>query len=363
MGQGQRAARRGARHPHRVGRSCCCRASRATQRDGHGNHQTAGLHHRAGRSRPAGDPTQFPEQIKEGLRPVAAVEGLHRRRARERGLDGAHRQRRVQPVARRLVRQLRPLRPELPAIAEQRPLQLRAGGPNYGYYTRVGSRVASAPAKEQGILRRHRHQLLRACSRRSAGARPKAWPTSSPASTGPFGRAHRDFKFTDPSAARLALAAALQFIREAIAKSAGEDEALFLLRIKERQIRGGDHRVPRARADRHRAAGRRGRADRPVRGVRPAAVDGGADARPDLRGPGPPVQSRTIGGGPGRDHASRPRPAGRRRRQATPASPPSVDGHDGAAAPLHRERRCRRAAQHPPVLPSRRPAGEPLRAR
>ena len=38
------------------------------QRDGHGNHQTAGLDH-ADAFSAAGDPNRFPEQIKEGLRP------------------------------------------------------------------------------------------------------------------------------------------------------------------------------------------------------------------------------------------------------------------------------------------------------
>ena len=71
---------------------------------------------------------------------MAAVEGLHRRRARERGLDGARRQRRVQPVARRFVRQRRAHRPELPALAEQRPAHAVSSGPNYGYYKRVGAR-------------------------------------------------------------------------------------------------------------------------------------------------------------------------------------------------------------------------------
>jgi hypothetical protein len=37
---------------------------------------------------------------------VAAAEGLHRRPARERGLDAARRSRRVQPLARRDVPEL-----------------------------------------------------------------------------------------------------------------------------------------------------------------------------------------------------------------------------------------------------------------
>ena len=39
------------------------------ERDGHGNHQTAGLHHRSRRSSWPAIRPMFPEQIKEGLRP------------------------------------------------------------------------------------------------------------------------------------------------------------------------------------------------------------------------------------------------------------------------------------------------------
>ena len=89
----------------------------------------------------------------------------------------------LQPVARRLVRELRAHRPELPALAEQRPLRSGAGGPAYGYYKRLGARMATAPAQGDRRLRRHRHEQLRACSRRSAagarGRRRRCSPRSS----------------------------------------------------------------------------------------------------------------------------------------------------------------------------------------
>ena len=166
VGPGDRAARRGARHPHRAGRSCSLSRFQGNERDGHGNHQTAGLITVAGVPR-GGRSEALSRADQGGPAPVAAVQGLHRRRARERGLDRAHRQRRVQPVARRFVRQRGPLRPELPALAEQRPLQRRRRGRNYGYYTRVGSSTSGAPPKETTHLRRPRHRY-RACSRRCA---------------------------------------------------------------------------------------------------------------------------------------------------------------------------------------------------
>ena len=52
---------------------------------------------------------------------MAADEGVHRRRARERGVERAGRRGGIQPLARRFLQQLRRDRPELPAIAEQRP--------------------------------------------------------------------------------------------------------------------------------------------------------------------------------------------------------------------------------------------------
>ena len=61
------------------------------ERDGHGNHQTAGLMAVEG-FRAAGDPNRYPDD-QRGIAAVAAEEGLHRRRSRERRLDGADRQR------------------------------------------------------------------------------------------------------------------------------------------------------------------------------------------------------------------------------------------------------------------------------
>ena len=95
-------------------------------RDGHGNHEAAGHHHAGGvprRRRSGGVSRADPRRPAA----VAAAEALHGRRPRERGLDAADRHRRVQPVARRLVPDLRAPRPRVPAIAERRPRQ-RAGG-------------------------------------------------------------------------------------------------------------------------------------------------------------------------------------------------------------------------------------------
>ncbi len=59
-----------------------------SDRDGHGNHQAAGLMAQEA-FLAAGDPSRYPEQIRDGLQAVVAVEGVCRRRARGRGLDRA----------------------------------------------------------------------------------------------------------------------------------------------------------------------------------------------------------------------------------------------------------------------------------
>ena len=152
----------------------------------------------------------------------------------------------------------------------------------------------AAPAKEQGFfdgIDTSYSGLFTTLGRRSPDGAADA---ARPRSTARSDAAAADFKLTDPSAAVPALAAALQFTREAIAKSAGEDEALFLLRIKERQFQDAITARLGLELDRHRAAGRRRRADRPVRGLRAAAVDGGAGsrARPSRCGPAWPIAAR-----------------------------------------------------------------------
>ena len=62
------------------------------ERDGHGNHQTAGLITQEA-YKVAGDPNVFPEQIREGLRPWQPLKLYMGGDARERGLDAARRSR------------------------------------------------------------------------------------------------------------------------------------------------------------------------------------------------------------------------------------------------------------------------------
>ena len=203
------------------------------ERDGHGNHQTAGLI-TVQAFKLAGDPAMYPEQIKEGLRPwqpfKVYIGGVRENEDWTVRIDSGE----FSPYLGDSYDNVARYGLSFQRSQNSGRYNPGAGGPNYGYYSRVGSRVAAAPAKEQGIfdgLNTSYSGLFATLGRRS----PEGVADQLARVDGAFGRATADFRFTDPSAAAPGLAAALQFIREAIAKSAGEDEALFVLRIKERQ--------------------------------------------------------------------------------------------------------------------------------
>ena len=119
-------------------------------RDGHGQHQAAGLVTReafAARRRPRRVPRPGPR----GPAPLAALQALRRRRSRGRGLDPGHGRRPVQPLAGRDLRQLRPHRPLLPALADERPGGARPAAPRSATTSGWSSTVA-APDKEESFF-------------------------------------------------------------------------------------------------------------------------------------------------------------------------------------------------------------------
>ena len=202
------------------------------QRDGHGNHQTAGLITQLA-FQAAGDPAVYPEQIAEGLRPWQPFKvymgGVRENEPWTVRIDSGE----YSPYLGDSFDNL--ARFGLSFQRSQNSGRFNPGmGENYGYYTRVGTRLASAPEKESSIF----DGLNASYSGLFAtlGRRPPAGVADQLARVdGAFGRATADFTMTNPSAAVPGLAAALQFIREAVAASSGEDEALFVLAIKERQ--------------------------------------------------------------------------------------------------------------------------------
>ena len=117
-------------------------------------------------------------------------------------------------------------------------------GHSYSYYTRTASRV-TAPDKETSIfdgIDTSYAGLFKTLGRTAPAGVDSALTGIDAA----VARAASGFRFTDPASSVAALAEGLRLTRDVIAKSASEPDALFILRIKERQIPGGDKRGARA---------------------------------------------------------------------------------------------------------------------
>ncbi len=202
------------------------------QRDGHGNHQTAGLiTHEAWKV--AGDPKAFPEQIAEGLRPWQPMKvyigGVRENEEWSVRVDPGQ----YSPWLGETYNNF--ARTGLSYQRSQNSGRLAlARGPQWGYYKRVGATV-SLPDREQGFFDGIDTTL--------AGV----WKTlGRPVPAGAvdalrsvereIAAAVEVFKVTDTSACVPALARALRAARDAQRVVAAEPDAAFLLRVKERQL-------------------------------------------------------------------------------------------------------------------------------
>lgn len=204
-----------------------------TQRDGHGNHQTAGLITDEA-FKAAGDPKMFPEQIAQGLRPWQPMKVyLGGQRENEEWAI------RVDPGA------YSPWLGETYAnfarigLSFQRSqtsgrLQL-SRGPQYGYYKRSGSTVTSA-AKEESFFEgidTTLPGLFKALGRTAPAGAEAALQAIDREVT----NAVAAFSLTNPAATVPSLARGLKATRDAlVAIGSGEPDATFILRIKERQF-------------------------------------------------------------------------------------------------------------------------------
>ncbi len=201
-------------------------------RDGHGNHQTAGLLTQLA-FKAAGDPAQFPEQIAEGLRPWQPFKvymgGVRDNEDWTVRIDSGE---------------------YSPWLGESYDNVARFGlsfqrsqnsgryspsaGPNFGYYKRVGERISS-PAKEASIwdgIDTSYAGLFKTLGRSAAAdVEPQLAGIDRAVA-----RAMREFAMTDPSKAVPGLVEGLSLTREVMAKSAQEPDVLHILRIKERQF-------------------------------------------------------------------------------------------------------------------------------
>ncbi len=143
------------------------------ERDGHGNHQAAGLMAQEA-FRAAGDPARFPEQIAEGLRPwqpfKVYIGGVRENEDWTVRVDSGE----YSPVLGDSYDNLARLGPELPAVAERRPLHARRGHELSGT-TSALARRPERPRSSTGSTPRSPGS-----SRRWAGpcrpARGRCWP-------------------------------------------------------------------------------------------------------------------------------------------------------------------------------------------
>jgi LmbE family N-acetylglucosaminyl deacetylase len=202
------------------------------ERDGHGNHQTAGLITQDA-YKVAGDPGVFPEQIKEGLRPWQPLK-LYMGGMREAEDWNV----RVDPAV------------YSPWLGDSYANFARTGlsfqrsqnggrndpqpGPAYGYYKRLASQVSSR-AKETSVFDGIDTSItgLFAALKRTA-------PANAPSLLGAIKQevdaAVQAFRMDDPSATVPALARGLAATRNAAQHFSADPDAVQLLTVKERQF-------------------------------------------------------------------------------------------------------------------------------
>jgi len=201
-------------------------------RDGHGNHQAAGLVTQDA-FKAAGDPNMFPDQIAQGLRPWRPLKlymgGVREDEDWTLRVDAGQ----FSPWLGDSYSNFARL-----GLAFQRSQNggrvSRAAGPAYIYYKRLAS-VGAAPDREASFfdgIDTTVPGLFRALGRRE------------PAIAGPLlaaiareaASAAQAFRESDPGTIVPALARGLAATREAVERFASEPEVVFLLKIKEQQF-------------------------------------------------------------------------------------------------------------------------------
>lgn len=201
-------------------------------RDGHGNHQTAGLLTTEA-FKVAGDPKQFPEQIAEGLRPwqpfKVYIGGVREDEKWNVRVDSGEYSPWLGDSYNNFARLgLSFQRSQTSGRLNQAP------GPSYGYYSLAGSRIQAKDKEESFFdgIDTSITGLFRALGRPApAGVEPLLAEIGTAVKT-----AVDTFRGAEPSMIVPVLASGLKATREAIARSSAEPEAVFLLRVKEQQF-------------------------------------------------------------------------------------------------------------------------------
>ena len=202
------------------------------ERDGHGNHQTAGLITQLA-WKAAGDPGMFPEQIRQGLRPWQPFKlymgGVRENEEWTVRVDAGEYSPALGDSFGNVARYgLSFQRSQVSGRYNPQP------GPAYGYYRMLGSRLpATALGREQSFFDGIDTRVA---------ALPALFGRPLPAGVAldPIDRsvedAMRAFRLDDPAASVPALARGLRATRDAIAGAAAEAELLHALRVKEAQF-------------------------------------------------------------------------------------------------------------------------------
>ncbi len=201
------------------------------ERDGHGNHQAAGLLTQEA-YRIAGDPNVFPEQIRDGLRPWQPLKlytgGVRENEDWTLRLDTSE----YSPALGDTYANF--ARTGLSFQRSQNGGRVGPPGPAFTYYKRLASRVA-VPDKEESFfagIDTAVAGLFRAVGR----PEPNGAGDLLAAIDRQVQDAVRAFSLADPSASVPALARGLQATRTAIAKLADHPDVVDVLRIKEQQF-------------------------------------------------------------------------------------------------------------------------------
>jgi len=201
-------------------------------RDGHGNHQAAGLVTQDA-FKAAGDPAMFPDQIARGLRPWRPLKlymgGVREDEDWTLRVDAGQYSPWLGDSYGNFARM---------GLAFQRSQNggrvTRAAGPSYIYYKRLASAVA-APDRETGFFDG---------TDTSVSGIFRAIGRPEPSDAGPLlaaiareaASALQAFKQSEPGASVPALARGLTATRDAIKRLAAEPDVVFMLRIKEQQF-------------------------------------------------------------------------------------------------------------------------------